>query len=70
MNYTCLIYGGVLCFAILWFAIDARKWFTGPKINVEHMIHGGNAEVIEGKVLKQHDPPEGSEHTTKDSEKT
>jgi hypothetical protein len=29
MNYTCLIYGGVMMFALLWYAIDARKWFKG-----------------------------------------
>ncbi len=40
MNYTCLIYGGVMFLALLWYAIDARKWFKGPKINVEHIIHG------------------------------
>ncbi|KAA6412389.1 MAG: amino acid transporter [Lasallia pustulata] len=39
MNYTCLIYGGVMSLALLWYAVDARKWFKGPKINVEHLIH-------------------------------
>jgi hypothetical protein len=39
MNYTCLIYGGVMLLALLWYAIDARHWFKGPKINVEHLIH-------------------------------
>ncbi len=31
MNYTCLIYGGVMFLALVWYAIDARKWFKGPK---------------------------------------
>ncbi|TGO67810.1 hypothetical protein BOTNAR_0035g00190 [Botryotinia narcissicola] len=39
MNYTCLIYGGTMTLAMFWYAISARKWFKGPKINVEHMIH-------------------------------
>ncbi|TGO89198.1 hypothetical protein BPOR_0120g00060 [Botrytis porri] len=39
MNYTCLIYGGTMTLAMCWYAISARKWFKGPKINVEHMIH-------------------------------
>jgi len=39
MNYTCLIYGGTMFLALLWYAIDARKWFKGPKINVEHMTN-------------------------------
>ena len=25
--------------ALLWYAVDARKWFKGPKISVEHLIH-------------------------------
>jgi len=39
MNYTCLIYGGTMSLALIWYAVDARKWFKGPKINVEHLIH-------------------------------
>lgn len=46
MNYTCLIYGGTMSLALLWYAVDARKWFKGPKINVEHLIH---TQVIDGK---------------------
>ena len=46
MNYTCLIYGGVMSLALLWYAIDARKWFKGPRINVEHLIH---TKVIDGQ---------------------
>ena len=30
--------------AMGWYAVSARKWFRGPKINVEHLIHGGGAE--------------------------
>lgn len=46
MNYTCLIYGGVMFLALLWYAVDARHWFKGPKINVEHLIH---TTVVDGK---------------------
>jgi hypothetical protein len=46
MNYTCLIYGGTMTLSLLWYAIDARKWFKGPKINVEHLIH---TQVIDGE---------------------
>jgi hypothetical protein len=46
MNYTCLIYGGVMLLALLWYAVDARHWFKGPKINVEHLIH---IKVAEGQ---------------------
>lgn len=40
MNYTCVIYGGTMFLSLCWYAIDARKWFKGPRINVEHLIHG------------------------------
>ncbi|QSZ35695.1 hypothetical protein DSL72_006817 [Monilinia vaccinii-corymbosi] len=45
MNYTCLIYGGVMGLAMVWYAVRARRWFRGPRVNVEHLIHGdgGNA---------------------------
>ena len=46
MNYTCLIYGGTMLFALCWYAVDARKWFTGPKVNTEHMIH---TDLLEGQ---------------------
>ena len=32
--------------ALLWYAVDARHWFKGPKINVEHLIH---IKVAEGQ---------------------
>lgn len=54
MNYTCLMYGGVMGCAMLWYAVDARKWFKGPKINVEHLIH---TQVIDGHEMN-HDQTE------------
>jgi len=45
MNYSCLIYGGTMSLA-LWYALDARKWLKGPKINVEHLIH---TRTLEGE---------------------
>lgn len=49
MNYTCLIYGGVMSLSLLWYAVDARKWFKGPKINVEHLIH---TQVLDDQEMK------------------
>lgn len=34
---TCLIYGGAMFLAMSYYAISARKWFKGPRINVEHI---------------------------------
>ncbi|KAK4952720.1 hypothetical protein LTR10_009527 [Elasticomyces elasticus] len=47
MNYTCVVYGGVMSLALLWYAMDARKWFKGPRINVEHLIHGQEVDDVE-----------------------
>jgi hypothetical protein len=47
MNYACLIYGGSMFLALMWYAVDARKWFKGPRINVEHLLH---VPQVEGKV--------------------
>jgi len=34
MNWTCVVYGGPMILAMLWFAIDARKWFKGPRVHL------------------------------------
>ena len=30
--------------SLIYYAVDARKWFKGPRVNVEHLIHGQYAE--------------------------
>ena len=47
MNWTCLIYGGAMTLAMSWYAISARHWFKGPRINVSHT--SGGAEVMDGQ---------------------
>ncbi|ORY67352.1 amino acid permease [Pseudomassariella vexata] len=40
MNWTSLVYFGPMLFIVIWFFVDAHKWFKGPKINIEHhMLH-------------------------------
>lgn len=31
-------------FALIYYAVDARKWFKGPRVNVEHLIYGQPGE--------------------------
>jgi hypothetical protein len=31
MNWTCVVYGGVMSGTLVWYAVSARHWFTGPK---------------------------------------
>lgn len=35
----------------IWWLVDARKWFKGPKVNLEHLMHGreGQAEEIQAE---------------------
>lgn len=52
MNWTCVVYGGPMFLVMIWWVVDARKWFKGPKVNLEHLMHNreGQAEqIIEGK---------------------
>lgn len=50
MNWTVLVYGAPMLFAIIWFVVDAHKWFKGPKVNIDHMMVGQGDNVIEGKI--------------------
>ncbi|KAL4784017.1 amino acid permease-domain-containing protein [Aspergillus varians] len=47
MNWTCLVWGGPMLAVSIWWVVDAHKWFKGPKVNVEHAIHGNVIEGIE-----------------------
>jgi len=59
-NWTCLVWGGPMLLVCIWWIVDARKWFKGPKVNLDHLMHGreeqaadlqahDGANVIEGK---------------------
>lgn len=38
MNWTCLVYGAPMAGVVVWWVVDARTWFRGPKVNVEHVV--------------------------------
>ena len=40
MNWTALVWGAPMLMAIVWWLVDARKWFKGPKVSCEDSIHG------------------------------
>ncbi|KAF9735755.1 hypothetical protein PMIN06_010005 [Paraphaeosphaeria minitans] len=48
MNWTALVYGTLMLAVLVWWVVDARKWFKGPKVNVEHMMLGREGAVLEG----------------------
>ena len=35
--------------AIIWWFAGARKWFEGPKVNIDHQMLGREGAVLEGK---------------------
>lgn len=63
MNWTCLVYGGPMFGILIWWVVDARKWFKGPKVNIEHLmldredqktdLQGAQGEVLDGKQLSE-----------------
>lgn len=40
MNWTCVVYGGPMTLILIWWVVSARKWFKGPKVNLDHLMHG------------------------------
>jgi hypothetical protein len=50
MNWTVVVYFGPMFLVMGWWFISARKWFKGPKVNVNHMMLGRDGNVIEGEA--------------------
>lgn len=51
MNWTVVVFFGPMLIFIIWFAVDARKWYVGPRPNIGEYIHhedDENAVVIQG----------------------
>jgi amino acid transporter len=56
MNWTCLVYGGPMAMVLGWWVLSARKWFKGPKVNVEHLMLGrqrDESHVIVGEEVME-----------------
>lgn len=53
MNWTCLVYGGPIFIVMTWWLVGARKWFKGPKVNVQHLMLGRDDNVIDGEEGKE-----------------
>jgi hypothetical protein len=49
MNWTIVVYFGPMFLVMCWWFISARKWFKGPRVNVNHMMLGREGNVIEGE---------------------
>ena len=57
MNYTVVINGAVWLGALAYYFIDARKWFTGPKItlNMDDLSEGQERAIMEEGIDVKHD---------------
>lgn len=52
MNWTCLVWGAPMLIVLVWWVVDAHKWFKGPKVNIEHqMAVVGREPVTDGKMV-------------------
>jgi hypothetical protein len=64
MNWTVVVYFGPMFLVMIWWVISARKWFKGPKVNVQHMMLGREGNVIDGKG-KSNDGDSSSDHVVR-----
>lgn len=50
MNWTVVVYFGPMIFATVWYLVYAHKFFKGPKVNLDHLIHEpiSHTSLIEG----------------------
>lgn len=46
MNWTCVVYFGPMLMALIWFVVDARKWYVGPRVNIDpqDIVYGSKLE--------------------------
>jgi hypothetical protein len=35
--------------AIIWYAVSARKWYKGPKVNIDHYMLGRPEAALEAR---------------------
>ena len=68
MNWTCLVYGGPMLGAMTWWVLSARKWFKGPRVNIDHMMLGREEAVLEAKAERTDGDAASSGNDTADRE--
>lgn len=56
MNWTVIVYFGPMLLSLLWFIVDAHKWYKGPRPNIsEDDMVFGSAQIIDGQDNVKHD---------------
>lgn len=38
-----------MLFVLIWWVVSARKWFKGPKVNIEHLMLGREGNLVDGE---------------------
>ena len=38
-----------MLFAMIWWFVSARKWFHGPRVNIEHLMLGREGNTVQGQ---------------------
>jgi len=54
MNWTCLVYGGTMAAALIWYGFSARFWFTGPKVAHFQIPLTERSRLIDQTRAKRH----------------
>lgn len=49
------MYGAPMLGVIIWWFVDAHKWFKGPKVNIEHQLMGREEARIERNSTSEGD---------------
>ena len=53
-----MVYGAPMLAVLCWWFISARKWFKGPKVNVDHMMLGRDVGTLEGQDVSEDSGPD------------
>ncbi|EEQ36975.1 hypothetical protein CLUG_01098 [Clavispora lusitaniae ATCC 42720] len=56
MNWTVVVYFGPMLIFIIWWIVDAHKWYVGPRPNIgEYMVQepSDNVEILQGVVTSK-----------------
>lgn len=61
MNWTVVVFFGPMLLFIIWFVVDAHKWYIGPRPNIEEYIATEDYETPEISRIKELLSPKGYE---------
>ncbi|KAF2232278.1 amino acid permease [Viridothelium virens] len=62
MNWTCLVYGGPMFGVLIWWLVSARKWFKGPRVNIQHRAFQEGDVSFDGKAINGDGESESGSH--------